>query len=525
MTDNNERLRALIAEMRDDFPGYAERCLKIRPKEGSDIPLVLNAVQRRIHSIAEDQRKRTGKVRLIILKARQPGVSTYVEARFYWRVQFLKGVRAFILTHADAATDNLFEMAKRYHANNSPLIRPEVSGNNAKELKFGVLDSSYKVGTAKAEGVGRSDTIQFMHGSEVAFWANADKHAAGVLQAVPQADDTEIWLESTANGVGGLFYNMAMKALRGEGDYELVFIPWFEHGEYEMSAPDGWTPPAAFIEYAGMYKLTPDQVYWSYVKNSELAAAEGDPSDRLCWRFRQEYPVTVEEAFRASREGSFIDSEDVERARHAHVEDQRGAPMIIGCDIACGGEGEGGDANCFIDRRGRLAGEIVYDRFIERDTVSVAGKLARVIEEEHPAMCFIDVGGGGGGVYDILVSRGYQEKVTLINFGSKAHNRKQYANKRAEMWGDMRAWLRDPGGAEIPDDEVLDGDLTAPTAKEDLNQRALLQKKEEIRKQLGFSPDGGDALALTFAEPVREYAWADDEYDDAGVGQNAIGGY
>src|SRR3546814_17839588 len=114
---------------------------------------------------------------------------------------------------------------------------------NAKELTFGLLDSGYQVGTAKAAGVGRSDTIQFFHGSEVAHWANAEEHAAGALQAVPRAAGTEVILESTANGVGGLFYNLWQAAVRGEGDYQAIFIPWFRHGDYPHDGRRLWSDP------------------------------------------------------------------------------------------------------------------------------------------------------------------------------------------------------------------------------------------------------------------------------------------
>ncbi len=98
-------------------------------------------------------------------------------------------------------------------------VRPQTGKSNAKELAFPLLDSGYKVGTAGTEGVGRSDTIQYFHGSEVAFWPNAEDHMAGVLQAVPNAAGTEVVLESTANGIGGLFYNMCKATERGEGPY------------------------------------------------------------------------------------------------------------------------------------------------------------------------------------------------------------------------------------------------------------------------------------------------------------------
>ena len=100
-------------------------------------------------------------------------------------------------------------MTERFHKNCPEPVRPHTGKSNTKELAFDLLDSGYKVGTAGTEGVGRSDTVQFFHGSEVAYWKNADQHMSGILQAVPNEPGTEIILESTANGLGGLFYSPA----------------------------------------------------------------------------------------------------------------------------------------------------------------------------------------------------------------------------------------------------------------------------------------------------------------------------
>ena len=435
-----------------------------------------------------------------MLKARQPGVSTYVEARLYWKASRNRGLRAFILTHKDEATENLFKMAERYHTNNPQA--PKTGASNAKELSFVDLDSSYGVGTAGAKAVGRSETIQLFHGSEVGHWPNAEEHATGILEAIVKLPGSESWLESTANGMGGLFYNMCMAAQRGQGEYELIFIPWFIHEEYQADFPEGWKPPQVFRDYQVTHSITLRQLYWAYQTNATLAARQGLPGDAFCWNFQQEYPSSVEEAFRASRKGSFIDGALVAKARKWLVPPQSHAPLILGCDFACGGDGEGGDFNVFIDRQGRHLGGKCYDRFREKDTVLVASRLGKLIMKLNPAMCFLDTGGGGAQVYDMLVARGFKEQLTLIAFGSTATDHRKYANKRAEMWGNLRDWLSDPGGAQIPDDDVLDGELTAPEAKEDLNQRLMLKKKAEIRKKVGFSPDGADAAGLTLAEPI-----------------------
>lgn len=496
--DEQQRI-AKLKRLRDEFPYYARYCLKIRSKSKKIIPLELNGVQMIVHGAAEQQLAETGRVRLLILKARQPGISTYIEGRFYHKTTHGKGIRTFILTHSDKATSNLFKMVKRFQDNCPAEQRPQTRISNAKELDFGLLDSSYGVGTAKAEGVGRSDTIQLFHGSEAAYWANAEEHASGALQAVPDEAGTEVFLESTANGIGGLFYRMCRAAQRGEGEYRLIFIPWFLHHAYRKPRPKEWQAPPAFAEYGELHGLDRGQLYWAFSKNAEFAVAMGQTTGELCGKFRQEYPATPVEAFQASDENSFIRSELVLRARKFTAPDQDHAPLVLGCDFARGAR----DWNWFISRRARIAGDEVNDRFHSDDTEDIAGRLARVIDRVDPAMCFLDSGGGGSAVYDILKARGYGDILSLINFGGKASDDRKYANKRAEMWGDGRDWLADAGGAELPDDDVLHSEICAPGFKENANQQIVLEAKEKIRQRLGHSTDGGDAWALTFAAPVR----------------------
>jgi predicted dehydrogenase len=133
----------------------------------------------------EAQRERTGKVRALVLKGRQQGISTYIGGRYYWRASHSKGVRVFILTHEQDATNNLFGMVERYHSHCPDLVKPVTGAANAKELSFEALESGYAVGTAGAKATGRSQTVQLFHGSEVAFWPNAKTHFAGVVQAIP----------------------------------------------------------------------------------------------------------------------------------------------------------------------------------------------------------------------------------------------------------------------------------------------------------------------------------------------------
>jgi hypothetical protein len=206
----------------------------------------------------------------------------------------------------DDATNNLFGMAKRFYEHCPEVVRPSTAASNAKELLFDQLDSGYKVGTAGSKGTGRSDTIQLFHGSEVAYWPNAETHVAGALQAVPDEPGTEIILESTSAGRQGLFYEMCAAAMRGEGEYILVFIPWFWQHEYRKTVPEGFEPTPDETAYATTYGLDLEQIVWRRAKIVELNGVHN---------FRREYPATAAEAFSAEVPGALWRRDQIDNLR------------------------------------------------------------------------------------------------------------------------------------------------------------------------------------------------------------------
>ena len=172
------------------------------------------------------------------------------------------------------------------------------------------------------------------------------------------------------------------------------------------------------------------------------------------------------------------------------------APLVIGLDVARFGD----DKSVFCFRRGRWCVE--FKTFSHMDNVDIANYATGYIRELKPERVFIDAGGVGGGVVDILHNRGFKKIVRAIMFGGKALNDNRYHNRRAEMWDGLRQWLNSEPAVKIPDDENLCAELCVVNKKYDSRGRLQLEEKEEIKKRLGRSPDMADALALTFAEPV-----------------------
>lgn len=329
------------------------------------------------------------------------------------------------------------------------------------------------------------------HNSEVGFWPNAQQIMAGLGQTVPMAPGSEVILESTANGLGNLFHQMWTLAVAGKSDFMPVFLPWFVQQEYRRPVSPGFELSADDQEYMATFGLDLEQMAWRQAKINTDFAGDVD------W-FNQEYPATPDMAFLKVGHKPLIQTLRVQRARKQRIEHtKRIGAHVVGLDPA-----RGGDTSTFIHRQGRVAWGL--ERINIADTMAVAGRAARLLQDDRTIrMLFVDIGGLGAGIYDRLVELGFGERVTAVNFGSKASDERKYFNKRAEMWGELAEWLHYDITPCIPDDDQLHGDLTAVSGnKYSSNGQLKLEPKEKIREELGRSPDDGDALALTFAEPV-----------------------
>ncbi len=201
--------------------------------------------------------------------------------------------------------------------------------------------------------------------------------------------------------------------------------------------------------------------------------------------------VEVYGEFPAAGEDQFISPVVVEDAFKRTPYKDLTAPIVIGVDPARGGM----DSTVIVVRQGRDL--VSIKRYKGEDTMSVVGHVIEAIEEYKPTLTVIDEGGLGYGILDRLTEQRY--KVRGVNFGWKAKNPIMWGNKRAEMWGTMRDWLR---SAAIPTDRQLKADLIGPTKKPNSAGTIFLEGKKEMKARGLASPDAADALAVTFAFPV-----------------------
>ena len=491
--------------LKNDLELYAFECMKVLPKAGGKpIPFVFNRAQKYIHTRLQEQLKELGYVRALILKGRQQGCSTYVALRYYHKTSMNMGESAFIVSHEEKSTNSLFKMVKRYHDHNP--MAPSTKASNAQELIFGKLDGGYKLATAGSQDVGRGNTARLLHGSEFGFWQNAQSHLAGLGNTIPSGEEafgSEIILESTGNGLGNAFHLMWQEAEAGNGEYIAIFVPWYWQDEYRTKPRKELKLSEADMKYQAAYDLDDDQMQWRANKISEYGKG-------FEWLFDQEYPATAALAFQTSTQNPLVSPNDVMAAVNSDFFDMRG-PLIVGCDPA----EEGEDRTAVVWRQGRVVFRVDY--FKNMKPMQVSGLLAGYWRNGFPHKgrffglkpdgIMVDRIGLGAGIVDRL--REMNIPHIAVHSGASADENDIYENKRAEMWWRMKEWFED-APCRIVNDSPLISDITAPQPKFTSASKKLLESKKEMKKRGIRSPDGGDALAMTFAYPVHPRLQDDD---------------
>jgi hypothetical protein len=234
------------------------------------------------------------------------------------------------------------------------------------------------------------------------------------------------------------------------------------------------------------------------------------------WGYDSDYTrVRVLGQFPRAELTGFISEEDVSLAASRQLtEPLPSAPLVMGVDVARFGD----DSSCIVFRRGRDARTIAPESHHGRDTMFLAGRVAELYQTYRPDAIFVDEGGVGSGVVDRLLQLGvpvigiqFGARPDRLGVGGETH---RFANKRAEMWGGLRQWIK---GGCIPDLPGLHAELTGPLYAFNLRDEIQLEKKSDMKKRGLASPDIADALALTFAMPVIAKEWTDaghtSEYD------------
>jgi len=309
-------------DYREDFEAWARDCVKIADKQsGLPVPFVLNAPQRRMLALMEEQRRQGLPVRIIVLKARQWGCSTLVEIYMAW-MQLVRhtGWNSLICAHVKDASAGIKGMYSR-------LLRDYPDTMKTGDKKGWCLspyeqsrsvstvparDCTVSVATALSPNSARGFNIAMAHLSEVAFWADGDKAVAAEIVrtvggTVSRLPDTVVVMESTANGKDNYFHDEWMRAVKGKSDKAPLFVPWHEIERYRLNITQAECRrmQAEFDDYElGLLAggIEPERVAWYHRKRLEYPCHEA---------MMAEFPSTPEEAFSSAVTDPLIDPSDV----------------------------------------------------------------------------------------------------------------------------------------------------------------------------------------------------------------------
>jgi hypothetical protein len=276
---------------------YIETLLTIRSKRGAEIPFILNPVQRKVMA-KKAEAVAAGKPRkFLILKARRQGVTTLEQALNFWVVATQRNQQVMTLAHNDDSTEKIFRIPSMFFDKLVKEFRPtRLTASNKRDLNFPKMNSLYYIGTAGSKGLGRGDTLNRVHWSEVAWSRGSRTDQELLLDGLTEAcSEGEIVLESTPNGVGDLFHEMWTEASKGAGEWTPIFSPWWDDPTYRRRlTPERERELLASLteeekELVGREHLDAGQIAWRRAKKEDKKK-----------RFEQEYPENSSSCFLVS---------------------------------------------------------------------------------------------------------------------------------------------------------------------------------------------------------------------------------
>lgn len=381
-------------------------------------------------------------------------------------------------------------------------IEDSVHSTIKKSISALGADDLYRITDTRIKHISNgSDFIYGQMGSNITSMKSKDEVDVGWIEEAEDvsAKALEVFTPSVRAKNSEIWISLNIKDIEG-AVYQQFIEPHFEHLEKHRF----YYTPNVYDENGDM--VEPGLlIIWVNLDDNPLAPGELRAESNKMKRdnFKRWKHIYGGYPELETSDRNIIQADDVLEAQK-NVVNNEGAPLIIGVDPARYGK----DDTAIIRRKGRSAYSLA--KFSKQSTMATAGRIAIAIKIEKPDMVFIDVGGLGAGVYDRLEEMGYGDVITAVNFGGKATNPDRAFDKRSEMWMDMRDWLESELPVSIPDDTKLTNDLTTPLHEVLSDGRTKLESKKVMAARLAkegkrsFSPDAGDALALTFAFPVRK---------------------
>lgn len=289
-----------------DSTNYYRDVLKISDESAKIVPFVLNAHQLKVQDEIDKQRKSGVPVRIIVLKERKGGNSTHCLAQVYREVRF-RPADALVVANDYDTTEYLFQIIHRFYNYSPESEKLPLESSNRRELHFlqrpdGREGGRILVETAGKKTAGRGFTPLYLLCSEAPYFENDVQVMNALLNSVPDTQESLVILEGTANGMGGFFFDTWQRASQGLSSYVPIFLCWKDLPKHTKKVHDNTKFLTSLTNYEkqiqARHDLTLGQLNWR--RWCIVNKCGGDPE-----MFKQEYPLTQEEAFLSSGRGRF----------------------------------------------------------------------------------------------------------------------------------------------------------------------------------------------------------------------------
>ena len=468
-----------------DFPSFCALLQVAHQEGGHRINFTLSPIH--LQYIAE----RSG--RDIVLKPRQIFFTSLEIARDVWWFLTKRGARVVVMVQSAEGNKAIEEIAMKIRIAFESIERLGVeipfSRKTNDEWEIASRDSTLAIigagaSAAAAKKKGRSGHINRLHLSETAFWEYGEETFNSIESSVSAENNTEICIESTANGASGFYYKMWRNAVDGTSAYKPHFFPWYEHPTYIEELDEGEViVPQSKVEKALMAKgVAPERIKWRRNKIKKKGGNE-DLVD-------QEYPSDPETCFLISGR-CFFDklklsaqivecSPPIDKDARDHLwiwkKPVKGRQYVIGADVAEGGSHGDFSAATILDREtgehvATLYGQVIPEEWAK--LVAYTGKLynwatiavernnhghavimaLRAMFKYPPSQMYTHDDGKIGW------NTGERERTPMLDQLNGSHRRGTFVSPDARVNGEMRTFIVNdsgrPEGAKGAHDDLV----------------------------------------------------------------------
>lgn len=453
----------------DSFQKWAASRLQIRDKEGQLIPFVLNGVQIAYLKSKSEAIAAGRKRRFLVLKYRRGGITTIEQGISYRMAVSVRNAQLVTLAHQKESTRRIFRIPRLMHDKDP--YAPTIKGiGNTYELEFPRMNSYFFIGTAGTKGFARGDTLQRVHGSEVAWWFKGPHRkedqrllVAGITEA---ASHGEVVLETTANG-SEWFREAYQDAKRGMNDWTPIFLPWFvdktnrEVGTVETLTELADTMTDEETDLIERHGVEPEMLLWRRLKRRDLKAL-----------FPQEYPEDDESCFLLSG-NSYFNIERVSEllrtvpsVKRDHIPGgvrmtwkaaEKGRRYVAGSDTSEGLPGCDPNGTGVLDFETGEQVAAIHGIF---KPAILAAETAKLCTEYNDAYLGVERENHGHAVLQKLDDLGYRGRRRVYEFKKGRSGWSTNAATRPVMLENLASAIEEDGGMIVNDRDFLGEMLT-----------------------------------------------------------------